>query len=194
MLNIVSFLTYALVTTFTPGPNNIMAMSNAGKFGFKKSIGFNFGVFAGFIVIMAACSAFSFGLYRVVPVIKPYMTAVGATYMLWLAWKTLLNKSAKENARVNTTTFLSGMLFQFINPKAILYGLTITSTFLVPYYQSPVILLLFSVFLAFLGFVSTCCWALCGSLFQRIFTRNAKAVSIVMAVLLVYCAVSLFFE
>jgi cysteine/O-acetylserine efflux protein len=84
--------------------------------------------------------------------------------------------------------------FQFINLKAILYGLTITSTFLVPYYQSPVILLLFSVFLAFLEFVTTCCWVLCASLFQRIFSRNAKAVNIVMAVLLVYYAVSLFFE
>lgn len=36
MPNLVAFLSYAVVTTFTPGPNNIMTMSNASRYGFKK--------------------------------------------------------------------------------------------------------------------------------------------------------------
>jgi hypothetical protein len=38
MPNFAAFLSYVLVTTFTPGPNNIMSMSNASRYGFKKSI------------------------------------------------------------------------------------------------------------------------------------------------------------
>ena len=33
-----SFLTYAVVTAMTPGPNNIMSMSNAGRKGFQKAL------------------------------------------------------------------------------------------------------------------------------------------------------------
>ena len=35
---IIPFLTYATVTTITPGPNNITATSAGMKFGYKKSI------------------------------------------------------------------------------------------------------------------------------------------------------------
>lgn len=45
MPNFAAFISYALITTFTPGPNNIMSMSNASRYGFKKSIMFNVGVF-----------------------------------------------------------------------------------------------------------------------------------------------------
>ncbi|HWJ02835.1 MAG TPA: lysine transporter LysE, partial [Verrucomicrobiae bacterium] len=37
MPNFAAFLSYVLVTSFTPGPNNIMSMSNASRYGFKKS-------------------------------------------------------------------------------------------------------------------------------------------------------------
>ncbi len=36
MPNLYPFLIYVIVTTFTPGPNNIMAMTNAMHDGFKE--------------------------------------------------------------------------------------------------------------------------------------------------------------
>ncbi|MDD4708424.1 MAG: lysine transporter LysE, partial [Firmicutes bacterium] len=35
MPNFTAFISYVLVTTFTPGPNTIMSMSNASRYGFK---------------------------------------------------------------------------------------------------------------------------------------------------------------
>jgi threonine/homoserine/homoserine lactone efflux protein len=87
---------------------------------------------------------------------------------------------------------MSGLLLQFVNPKVILYGITTVSTFIVPYYKSAFVLTGFSAILAFIGFVSTCCWALFGSMFQRFLIKNDKLVNTIMALLLVYCAVSLF--
>ena len=40
-----SFLTYAIVTAVTPGPNNIMSMSNASRKGFHRALPFNLGRF-----------------------------------------------------------------------------------------------------------------------------------------------------
>lgn len=193
MLNVTAFLSYVFVTTFTPGPNNIMSMSNASRYGFKKSISFNVGIFFGFFIITALCSTFSLTLYSLIPSIKPAMTFIGAAYILWLAWKTYRSKphSADENDKP-TNTFLAGFLLQFVNPKVILYGITTASTFIVPYYKSVLVLTFFTLFLAFVGFVATCCWSLFGSVFQRFLIRNNNGINIVMALLLVYCAVSLF--
>lgn len=193
MPNFAAFLSYVLVTTFTPGPNNIMSMSNASQYGFKRSIYFNIGIFFGFFIVIALCSIFSVTLYSLIPSIKPIMTCIGAVYILWLAWKTYRCKPhSNDDSEKKTNTFLSGILLQFINPKVILYGVTTVSTFIVPYYKSVFMLAIFSIILAFIGFVSTCCWSLFGSIFQKLLSDNNKVINIVMALLLVYCAVSLF--
>ncbi|NTW29477.1 MAG: LysE family transporter [Coriobacteriia bacterium] len=192
MPNTLAFLSYVLLTTFTPGPNNIMSMSNASRFGFRKSLRFTSGVFAGFFVLMVLSCAFSLTLYSVLPSIKPFMTVVGAAYILWLAYKTATASPHAEQGLGATNTFLSGALLQFLNPKAILYGITAASTFLVPYYKSPVVLAGFCLFMAGMSFISTSSWAAFGSVFERFLSGNGKAVSWVMAALLVYCAVALF--
>jgi len=193
MPNFAAFLSYILVTTFTPGPNNIMSMSNASRYGFKKSLIFNIGIFFGFFIIIALSNIFSITLYSLLPSIKPLMTYIGSIYILWLAWKTYKDKPHKENENeAHTNTFLSGLLLQFVNPKVIIYAITTVSTFVVPYYKSLFMLTAFSIILASVGFVSTCCWSLFGSVFQKFLTENDKVVNIIMALLLVYCAVSLF--
>jgi len=192
MPNPFAFLSYVLLTSFTPGPNNIMAMSNASRHGFRRSLPFNAGVFAGFFAITVLACAFSLSLYAVLPGVKPVMTVIGAAYILWLAWKTATARPHDDAAGPGAGTFVSGMLLQFVNPKALLYGLTVASTFLVPYYASPVVLGGFCLFLAGISFVSTSSWALFGSVFERFLAGNARIVGLVMAALLVYCAVSLF--
>jgi threonine/homoserine/homoserine lactone efflux protein len=169
-------------------------MSNASRYGFRKSITFNYGVFIGFFIILGLCNLFSYTLFSLLPSIKPIMTYIGAGYILYLAWKTYHSNNTqteKKNDK-NTATFLSGFLLQFVNPKTILYGITTFSTFVVPYYSSPAVLGLFTFTLAFMGFISTLCWSLFGSVFQRFLSNYEKVINTIMALLLVYCAISLF--
>lgn len=169
-----------------------MSMSNASRYGFKRSIKFNIGIFVGFFIVITLCSIFSTGLYRFIPSIKPVMTIIGATYILWLAWKTFKSNPGSIEEMKGMNSFQAGLFLQFVNPKVILYGITTVSTFIIPYNNSPAVLLMFSIFLAFVGFVSTCCWALFGEVFQKFLSENGKLVNIVMSSLLVYCAISLF--
>jgi len=189
--DIFAFLSFVTVTSFTPGPNNIMSMSNAARFGLRRSMAFTAGVCAGFFLIVGLSIAFTIALYEAIPTIKPYMTAVGAAYILWLAYKTFTS-SAHDQSAQGQSTFVSGMLLQFLNPKAILYGVTAASTFIVPYYHAVPALVGFAAALALVSFASTSCWALFGSVFQRFMAENHRAVATVMGALLVYCAVSLF--
>lgn len=192
---LLSFLLYVFVTSFTPGPNNIMAMLFANKYGLKKTIRFCLGVGAGFFVIMLLCSYFNLLLENFIPQIEFIMTTLGAIYMLYLAMKIITGKNnAKDNDGDKNNSFLTGMLLQFINPKGILYGITAISTFILPYHTSNFSLLFYSLFLAFVGFMSTFCWSVFGSIFQTFLSKYRSQFNVIMALLLVYSAISILVE
>lgn len=165
----------------------------ANKHGFKKTIKFCLGVGAGFFVIMVLSSYFNLILHNFIPKIEFPMMILGAGYMLYLAYKIITSKASEEKddgGKYNS--FLAGMLLQFINPKGILYGLTVVGTFILPYYTSNISLLLFSLFLAFVGFLSTSCWSLFGSVFQTFLSKYRSQFNVAMALLLAYSAISIF--
>ncbi|NMA48244.1 MAG: LysE family transporter [Tissierellia bacterium] len=193
MPNFTAFISYVFVTTFTPGPNNIMSMSNASRYGLKKSLGFNYGVSVGFFIILMLSNIFSYSLYKLIPTIKPFMTVIGASYIFYLAWKTFKSKPHKnieESKRTNT--FSKGLLLQFVNPKGIIYGITLASTFIVPYYKSIPTLVFFALALSTIALMSTVTWALFGSVFQKFMEKNYRIINTIMAGLLLYSGVSLF--
>lgn len=192
MFNWINFLTYALITAITPGPNNIMSMSKGGSVGFRKALPFNLGIWAGFTAVMLVCTAFASLLADLLPRIKLPMLILGALYMLWLAYKTYTSPPHVEEDH-SGGGFLSGALLQFINPKIYIYCLVSMEAFILPYYHGqwgP--LLGFCVLLSFIGFACTLLWSAFGSVFRTLFSQHAKLTNTVMALLLVYCAVSLF--
>lgn len=194
-MNFAAFFSYVFLTAFTPGPNNIMSMTNASKYGFNKSFPFNLGVLYGFLIVMSCCAAFSTFLYDFIPSIKPVMLYVGATYILWLAWTVWRNKPHEGKEEISSTnTVISGMFLQFVNVKVILYGITAMSSFVLPYYQDFAIVTIFVLILAAVGFASTCCWALFGAAFERLFKKYDKFLNPIMALMLVYCAAAMIFE
>ena len=187
-----SFLTYAVITAATPGPNNIMSMSNAGRLGFRRALPFNLGIWVGFTIVMVLCTLFCTALSVLIPAIRLPMLVLGAAYMLYLAWGTFRSSDVIQEDH-SREGFLSGLLLQFINPKIYLYGVMSMEAYILPYYGGqPAVLLFFALLLAFIGFVFTLAWAAFGSVFRLLFSRHARAVNTVMALLLVYCAVSLF--
>ncbi|MEK5038375.1 LysE family transporter [Sporosarcina sp. FSL K6-3457] len=190
---VVSFLVYVFVMSFTPGPNNIMAMLFANQYGFKKTLRFCLGVGAGFFVIMILSSYFNLVLHNVIPKIELPMMMLGAGYMLYLAYKILTSTAGGNgNDGGKYNSFLAGMLLQFVNPKGVLYGITVVATFILPYYSSHSSLLLLSLFLGFVGILSTGSWSLFGSIFQKFLAKYRQQFNVVMALLLVYSAVSIF--
>ncbi|WP_347559733.1 LysE family transporter [Clostridium sp. AM58-1XD] len=121
------------------------------------------------------------------------MLLAGAAYMLYLAYETFRSSSdiQDQNSR---SSFLSGLILQFINPKIYIYCIISMEAYILPYYShSPFILFCFAMLLAFIGFLFTLCWSAFGSAFKLLFSKYARITNTVMALLLIYCAVSLFF-
>ncbi len=194
-MNFTAFLSYVLLTTFTPGPNNIMCMSNASKDGFKKTFPFVLGAVSGYFVILCLGAAFTTLLYNIIPAVEPYMLVVGAAYILWLAWTVWRSKPHEEKkglAAVNS--YGSGFLLQFVNIKGILFAVTVMSSFILPFYQSIPVVSVFALALTAIGLASTTSWALFGAVFERFFKKYSKITNGVMALLLVYCAVTMILD
>jgi cysteine/O-acetylserine efflux protein len=192
MFSLHNFLIYIFVTAYTPGPNNIMSMSNAVRYGFKRSFPFNLGILAGFSIVMQICTLLSAIIFAHISQAKIYMQVFGAGYMLYLAWHTWRSSAEIAVEETKGASLMSGFTLQFLNPKLYFYAFTSMSTFILPYFHSTLILVGFALFLAFIGFSGSVAWAVFGSAFCDLLSKHAKIVNPILALLLVYCAVSLF--
>ncbi len=193
MFSWLNFLTYAIIMSFTPGPNNIMSMSNGGRLGFRRALPFNFGVLAGFAIVMLICAAFCSLLASLIPVIELPMRVLGALFMIYLAVK-IWKSSGKIEENFAKTGFVSGLALQFVNPKIYIYAIVSMQAYILPHFANHTLILAgFALLLAFIGFSSTVLWSAFGSAFRVIFSKYTKVTNAIMAALLVYCAVSLFF-
>lgn len=191
MFPVTDFLIYCFVTAYTPGANNLLSMSNAARLSFRKSFRFNLGITAGFLIVMSVCTLFSSTLYNALPKVKFFMQILGAVYMLYLAWK-IWKSSSDFETEEKTASFFAGMVLQFMNPKIYIYAITAMSLYILPVFHSALSLAGFTLVLTAIGASGSYVWALFGSIFCRFFARHTKAVNLIMALLLVYCAVSLF--
>ena len=192
MFRLSDFLIYCFITAYSPGANNLLSMSNAIRLGLRRSIRFNLGILAGFAIVMSVCTAFSATLYSFLPKVKIVMQILGAAYMLYLAWKVWKSSSELSTDGGKEASFLSGMVLQFANPKIYIYAITAMSLYILPVYDSVPALAGFVLVLTVIGASSSYVWALFGSAFCRFFAKHSKGVNLVMALLLVYYAVSLF--
>lgn len=192
MFHLYDFLIYCFITAYTPGANNLLSMSNAIRLGLRRSIRFNLGILAGFAIVMSVCTAFSATLYSFLPKVKIVMQILGAAYMLYLAWKVWKSSSELNADGGKEASFFSGMVLQFANPKIYIYAITAMSLYILPVYHSLSALMGFTVILSLIGASGSFVWALFGSAFCKFFSKHTKTVNMIMALLLAYCAVSLF--
>jgi cysteine/O-acetylserine efflux protein len=190
-MNFIAFITYVLVTTFTPGPNNMMAMSNGLHDGFRKTLKFLFGVFWGFFFVMLLCGYLNFALVSILPQARFWLNLLGTGYMIYLGIHIALSKESEESEIARPlNTFKAGMFLQFLNLKLILYGVTVFSNFIIPFYQDILSLTLFTILLAVIGYIATACWAAFGVMFRTVFSKYSRVINILLGLLLIYSAVA----
>ncbi|WP_078431519.1 LysE family translocator [Metabacillus halosaccharovorans] len=192
-MSIVAFFSYVMITSLTPGPSNILMMNEARKFGFAGSWKFSAGILAGFAFLGIISGIFTTWIYKWIPVIEPYFKIAGAAYLCYLAWRIGFPKeSAKNEMNEGQTSFFSGFIFQVINVKSILFFLTLMSTFILPFHQTIKSTGFYLSLSILLGWLALLLWAGFGSIFKKMFVRHDKVFRIIMCLLLVYSAVSIF--
>lgn len=187
------FFAYVFVTTFTPGPNNITSTSMGMNYGYRTALRYIMGIATGFIVIMFLCGLLTGTITRVFPKVEIVLRVLGAGYMVWLAVTILRSTKASAADIRKTAAFRRGFTLQIVNPKVIVYGITVFSGFLTAVVHSLLTLFAASLFLTFFAFLSTSAWALFGSVIKKYLQHRTIRVvfNIAMALLLLYSAASI---
>ncbi|MFH2040570.1 MAG: LysE family transporter [Chloroflexota bacterium] len=191
MTNLAPFLVYVFVVTFTPGPNNILSMVNGMRYGYQKMIKFLAGIVAGFFIVMFISGLLNVALSSLIPDSELWIKILGAVYMLYLAYHIIRSGPVDEtegNSSINS--FKLGFAMQFLNIKAILFGISVYSLFIINLYKSPFMIFLFAIFLAITAYVATSAWALGGNIFRSVGKKHYRMVNFIMAGLLIYTAIA----
>ncbi|NSB13896.1 MULTISPECIES: LysE family translocator [Clostridium] len=187
-MNITSFLIYCIIVTVTPGPTNIVILSTVNNWGTKKAMEYTYGATIAFGLLLIISAILNTALMAVLPKILCIMQIIGSLYILYLAYQICKMDTSKSTAK-ETATFLSGFLMQFVNPKVVLFTMTVIPSFVMPYYTKLSTLMVFVAYITIIGFGAFIIWVLFGTIFKTFLQKHQKIVNIIMALFLVYSAI-----
>lgn len=125
-------LGYAIVSIFTPGPNNITSSSLGMRVGYGRTLRFIAGVVTGFFVVMTLAGLLTEALVAAVQRAEVFLRVLGVAYLLWLAWMVIRPHQSEATFGAGTR-FVDGFLLQFVNVKVILFGITMYAALLTPW-------------------------------------------------------------
>jgi hypothetical protein len=112
---------FSLVSSITPGPNNLMLMASGANFGFRRTIPHLLGVALGFTLMVLLVGVGLVQVFNAVPVSYQILKIVSVIYLLYLAWK--IGTAAQLEGEAGTVgtpfTFLQAALFQWVNPEGL---------------------------------------------------------------------------
>jgi threonine/homoserine/homoserine lactone efflux protein len=179
---------FALVSSFTPGPNNAMLMASGVNFGFRRSLRHLLGVQLGFAFMLLSVGMGLHTVLTLLPNLYDVLRYAGSAYMLWMAWK-LANSHASQtgvNGAARPMGFAAAAAFQWVNPKAWVMALTCMSTYL-PHGAGLLQVLLLVLLFLVLGGPCSAFWVGFGQAMRRLLQneRHLRIFNVTMALALV---------
>ena len=220
-MSLLSLLLYCVVVTFTPGPTNIVILSIAQGEGTRRALVFSAGAAAAFALMLAASAALNSLLAELLPAVQPVLQLVGGAYMLYLAWKVYgmdvgrdvgqdmgdapaggTDGGASPGApdaptvrgaapRSGRALFVTGFLMQFVNPKVVMFTLTVMPSFVALAQGSRGGVAAGVAAVSVIGWAAFAAWVGFGALLRRFLSAYRRVVNVLMALFLVYCAVAM---
>ncbi|MFF3025206.1 LysE family translocator [Gottfriedia sp. NPDC057948] len=187
-MNFTSFVLYCFIVTFTPGPTNIVILSTVHNNGTKKALEYAYGATLAFGILLLISAMLNTLLIGVIPKILHLMQVIGSVYMIYLAVQ-IYKMDSSNSSKKQTGTFKSGFLMQFLNPKVVLFTMTVIPSYILPYYVAMPAVTISVMVITIIGFLAFITWVLFGSIFKVFLQKHKKTVNIVLALSLVYAAV-----
>ena len=189
-----SLVFFCLVQSVTPGPANLSTLAVALQHGKAAALRHWHGIVTGFGLISLASVAAVLFLGGALGEAVRYLPYLGSAYLLYLAARMAFPRKAREGEKEKTAfrpSFLSGFLVQMTNVKIMIFCMTVLSGYVLPYTSRPVDLLVAGVLLALTCPLANLVWLFAGTGLQSVFAGHEKLMNGLIALSLIYCAVSL---
>lgn len=170
---LIALITFAFVSTVSPGPNNIMLMTSGANVGFMRTIPHMLGITFGFSLMVALVGFGLMGLFTAYPVVQQGLRIASMLYLLYLAVKIAKSKPMTNQASdYKPMSFLSAASFQWVNPKAWTMALTAISVYATS--ADPQDILLVSLIFGLVNVPSVSLWTTAGKQLQGILQAPTK--------------------
>lgn len=183
---------YALVTSISPGPVNVVALSYGIHYGLRVGLIFVAGSAIGYTLLLLVVGL---GLHRLLtslPIISQAIRVAGIAFLLYLVYQFLLDKGEVTNPRkASPYPFLYGALMQWLNPKAWICAVAGIGAYTLQ--GQPLLVWQFALIYLVICFLSNACWSYAGVFLQHLLQkpRYLKRVNQAMALSLLICTVLL---
>jgi len=178
---------------FTPGPNNAVASFSGFNFGIKKTIPLILGVWLGYTVFVILTNFALISTFIKYPIIQEVIRILGTFFLIYLAYKISFSSLSKEDEKVNPVKFIDTFVFQFLNPKGVMAGITLISKFVLEddYFNSSLTVIAVC---SMTALASITAWAFFGKFLRKFATNNnfIKRFNYAMSLLLIFCIIGFY--
>ena len=187
MEQLAALVGFAVVSTVTPGPNNILLWASGATFGLRRTLPHVFGTAIG-IGAMALVAAVAAGaILTAVPQLETAMKLGGSLYLLWLAGQIVRAGALERTDVARPFGLVSAAAFQVVNPKAWIFALGAMTTFRPV--ELPIVVgsALVAITMMLIVVPTAALWAGAGETLSRFIStpRARRIVSLILAGLLV---------
>ena len=166
-------LTYCVLMSSTPGPNNRTMVACGAHHGYRRTLpailGINVG---GAVQTFATCMGLG-ALFTAWPSLHVALKLAGTLYLLVLAWR-LVGSPVAQDRPPEQVSFAQAAMFQAVNPKSWVKAITIASVFMPVQLGVVQGALLVSLVGAVVGFPCISMWALFGVGIGRVLSSPAR--------------------
>ncbi|MDI2595527.1 LysE family translocator [Pseudomonas sp. 681] len=125
------FLLFAMVASITPGPTNILILSNSARYGLAAAVPIIFGACASAAILMLLVGSGAGSWLTSLPGVQATMQWGGVAWLSYLAWRIFRAPAEAISARDNQPRLsMAGAAgLQWINPKTWMMALVVVSVF-----------------------------------------------------------------
>lgn len=192
---LISMAAFALASSISPGPVNIVALSSGAQHGFRASMRHVTGATVGFTLLLLLTGVGLHELLARVPALTRATQLAGAAFLLFMAWKL-----ARDDGTLNLAgngkgpSLLVGAAMQWLNPKAWVAAVAGMSAFAAN--GDAMLVWQFAALYFAVCYVSIACWAYAGTFLRRRLNDPAgmrlfnRAMALLLAASAVYLLVS----
>jgi threonine/homoserine/homoserine lactone efflux protein len=114
---VAALFSFLLVSSITPGPNNIMLAISGVNFGLRRTLPQMLGISAGLLLIIIGIGLGLGTVFSHYPLVRQGLRAAGIAYTLWLSWKIATAGSLGGGDMPHPLRFSAAFTFQWVNPK-----------------------------------------------------------------------------
>jgi threonine/homoserine/homoserine lactone efflux protein len=126
----VALCVYALATSITPGPNNVILAASGANFGLRRTVPNMAGVSIGFASLLAVVGLGAGAVLAAAPALQQVLTAAAVLYLLYLGWRVArAGRPEAAGAAARPLRLWEAAAFQFVNPKAWAMALAVMAAF-----------------------------------------------------------------